>query len=526
MILGLVLAVLTSPRKPDADAATGRDPRRIAVLYPDDYTQGRSLEYLGNGIVERLTHDLSQVDALEVVPLNAVKAYRDGKMTYDSLISKLDVGSVVEVSVQGSGERVRVTVKLTDTNTGKYLDSQTIDHELGELLSLQDSVSETVARSLRKALGKEIRVRERRAGTKNGDALELLFRGEKERDAAALIARRKHPRDAEAARRRLRIADSLLARAEAEDSEWVEPPTLRGRVALSLAKLLDEGPSRTAVLAAGLRHAEQALRKDPDDPGALEVRGTVLWQLVATSATTPAKNPRLQAAEQDLRRAIEIQPLSASAMVTLSQLLRTKGDYSEADLLVQKALDADAFLEDAEEILKELHMNAVSDANYRAAADWCARGGRLFPEHRYFVDCRLRLLVEDPSRRPDPNLAWRLVDEGNRVDPPDKGEAGPRYRPIYRQMAAAAVLARAGLKDSARAVVARARRVTDVDREMRVDVMYDEANVRLILGEEEEALRLLESYLAARPDQKSFIARDPPFRALRNDTRFQRIVRQ
>lgn len=525
MILGLLLAALTSPRPPAANPSPERDPRRIAVLYPDDYTPGRALQYLGNGLVERVTHDLSQVDGLEITPLNAVKAYRDGKMSYDSLISSLDVGSVVEVSVQGAGERVRVTVKLADTNTRKYLDSQTIDHELGDLLSLQDSVSGTVVQALRRVLGREIRVRERRAGTQSDEALALVLHGEKERDDAAVIARRKHPLDAAAAARRLRIADSLLARAEAADPEWPDPPILRGRVALSLAMLLDEGPARTQALAIGLGHAKRALDKEPDNPAALEVHGTLLWQLVATAATTPAKDPRLAAAERDLRRAIDLEPSRATAMATLSQLLRIRGGFAEADLFAQKAVEADAFLEDAHVILNQLHFSSITMANYAAATEWCERGRRQFPEHRYFVDCRLRLLVEDPSVRPDPNLAWRLVAEGNRVDPPETARAaGHAYQPIYRQMAAAAVLARAGQKDSARAVVARARQATDVDGEMRVDVMYDEANVRLLLGEKESALRLLEGYLALRPDQKPFIARDPLFSGLAQEPRFRRIV--
>jgi Flp pilus assembly protein TadD len=75
----------------------------------------------------------------------------------------------------------------------------------------------------------------------------------------------------------------------------------------------------------------------------------------------------------------------------------------------------------------------------------------------------------------------------------------------------AAVLARAGKTDSARAVLARARAVASRDPELRLSLAYDEAYVYLLLGRPDTARALLEWTFTRRPSQRTFAARDPLF---------------
>ena len=58
------------------------------------------------------------------------------------------------------------------------------------------------------------------------------------------------------------------------------------------------------------------------------------------------------------------------------------------------------------------------------------------------------------------------------------------------------------------------------DRNAAVDLDYDEAYVRLALGDRDRALALLHDYLAARPTFRTYIARDPLFARLHADPRF------
>jgi hypothetical protein len=141
------------------------------------------------------------------------------------------------------------------------------------------------------------------------------------------------------------------------------------------------------------------------------------------------------------------------------------------------------------------------------------------------VDCHLTLMLVDTALGQNPRVAWRLVAEADRLDPEANAtSAGRPYDPIFRRMAAAAIAARAGQRDTARAVVAWARRKVGGNPSLSVDLDYDEAYVRLSLGERDAAIRLLQAYLAARPRMRPYVARDPLFATLRSDARFPAMI--
>jgi hypothetical protein len=182
---------------------------------------------------------------------------------------------------------------------------------------------------------------------------------------------------------------------------------------------------------------------------------------------------------------------------------------------VRTALGQDAWLDDADKILLRLYFGAMAQGDYDAARELCARGRAQFAGDWHFVACRLTLLREDPSAAPDPRLAWALVAELDRLYPAARArDDGMPYEPLYRRMVAAAVLARAGQADSARAVVAPLRAQAAADPELRIPLLYDEAYVALFLGDRAGARRLLDRYLAERPAFRASVARDAVFRDL------------
>ena len=85
-------------------------------------------------------------------------------------------------------------------------------------------------------------------------------------------------------------------------------------------------------------------------------------------------------------------------------------------------------------------------------------------------------------------------------------------------------LANAGLRDSARAVALRSRADPSVDPTN--DLMYLEVAARNVMGDRDEALRLLGRFLATNPQDRESIARDETwfYRGLRNDPRFVALV--
>jgi len=91
-------------------------------------------------------------------------------------------------------------------------------------------------------------------------------------------------------------------------------------------------------------------------------------------------------------------------------------------------------------------------------------------------------------------------------------------------MVVAMALARAGLKDSARAVAVRSR--ADATMDPLRELVNFEAIVRTMLGDKDEAIRLLTVYFATNPQQQSTNDKDESwwFRDLKDDPRYQALV--
>jgi len=88
----------------------------------------------------------------------------------------------------------------------------------------------------------------------------------------------------------------------------------------------------------------------------------------------------------------------------------------------------------------------------------------------------------------------------------------------------AAVLARAGFVDSSRHLLAKSRGTPSLDPAQ--DLLYDEAFVRTLLGDKDEALRLLKLYVAGHDERRADLAKDYQwwFRDLRGDPRYQALT--
>jgi hypothetical protein len=121
----------------------------------------------------------------------------------------------------------------------------------------------------------------------------------------------------------------------------------------------------------------------------------------------------------------------------------------------------------------------------------------------------------DPADPPDPAQAWALFAELERLDPPARAaDEGRAYARVFRRAVVAAVLARAGNADSARAVLARARGEASGDPVSRETFFFDEAYATLLMGDSAGARRLMDAYLRAYPERREYVARQAALRSL------------
>src|SRR5262245_25751701 len=116
--------------------------RSIAVLPFTDSSETKGQEYLGDGISEEILHTLTQVDGLRVVGRSSSFAL-EGKNTKE-VGEKLNVGIVLEGSLQRDGNRVRVTAELIDARNGFRVWTGTYDRELDSAFALQDEIARSI----------------------------------------------------------------------------------------------------------------------------------------------------------------------------------------------------------------------------------------------------------------------------------------------------------------------------------------------------------------------------------------------
>ncbi len=520
VVVALVLARRTGSGGSSA-VGSGLDPRHVAVLYFDDLSRDHSLGYLADGITEALIANLSQVQPLTVISRNGVSPYRGEAVSVDSIARALAVGTVLAGSVEQVGDRFHVTVRVVDGESGTDYRRASFDQPADALLAtVRDSLSGKVAEFLRARLGDEVRVRMERLGTSSAIAWSLRQRAEKSRkDAEAALGRDQ----AETAFAAFHQADSLAALAEVADGKWVDPMVFRGQVALRRSRLLADDP-RAALpwIQTGLGHAERALRMAPTDGSALELRGTLRyyqWTLRVT-ADPVAAQALLQSARQDLRAAVEADPNLASAYSTLSHLDYQVEDVAQAVLDARSAYERDAYLSVARDVLMRLFVGSIDLEQFSQAERWCKEETRRFPRDFRSAQCQL-LLMTTPADSPDVDSAWRLVALLDTVSPPQFRA----YISLEARFRAGGVIARAGLKDSARHVLQRTRAATTSAADPGQELLAIEAMQRTLLGDRDEAIALLKRYSAANPGHFER-GKDISWwwRDLKDDPRFKALV--
>ena len=499
-------------------AAGGLDPHRIAVRYFEDVSRGKSLGYLADGLTEALIDQLAPIPGLQVVSKDGVARYRGAGTARDSIARALDVGSLIEGSVEDAGERVRVSVRLIDGTSGVDIERKSFAAPAANPLTIRDELAQQVATFLRERLGQEVRLREQKAGTGNVAAWVLVQQAEKARkDADSLARLGELPRSA----LKFAAADSLLARAEAADSVWVEPVVLRGTIAYRRSRLAEDPTHASPWIDTGLVHAERALRREPRNGRALELRGTLrYWRWLEHLVPDPGQAAvLLRAAEQDLRGAVALEPSLAGAWSALSHLDYQKSDIVQAKIDAQRGYEADAYYSTADQILWRLFTTSYDLEQPIDAVHWCEQGRARFPGNPRFVQCQILAMTTRMGAHDVPK-AWQLLGELQQVTPPQQW----RFERLKAQMVIAAVIARAGFADSARHVLVRSRGAPDSDP--RRDLPYNEAFVRWLLGDKGEAIRLLKEYVAAYPERRADLARDQSwwFRDLRTDPRYQELA--
>jgi serine/threonine-protein kinase len=211
-----------------------------------------------------------------------------------------------------------------------------------------------------------------------------------------------------------------------------------------------------------------------------------------------------------------INPAQAGAWASLSHLYNNDPTTTSSHVIdaAQRAYEADAFLSNASTIVERLFYTSYDLDQLVDAARWCAEGQKRFPSESAFTICQLYLMTMR-GQDPRPDSAWRLAQSPLITDEYQKAEA---------RMMTAGVLARALLRDSAKAVARGAVLSPELDPTR--DLYLQQSFVYLLADDKPAAIAALRTYLTANPERRAAFATDPGWRlrSLMSDQAFTDLV--
>jgi TolB-like protein len=164
----------------------------IAVLPFVNLSGDKEQEYFSDGLTEELLNSLAEINELQVAARTSAFSFKGQDNDIGRIAHKLNVGTILEGSVRRSEHTIRITAQLINAVTGFHLWSKSYDRDLGDVLKLQTEIATSVASALKVTLLGDIAAKIELGGTGNAAAFDAYLRGSKavssRRDAKDLPA--------------------------------------------------------------------------------------------------------------------------------------------------------------------------------------------------------------------------------------------------------------------------------------------------------------------------------------------------
>ena len=121
---------------------------RIAVLPLTNMSPDPADEYLADGLTDEIISALSKIAEAEVISRTSVMQYKKVAKLVKEVSRELDVGIVLEGSVRKAGNKLRVTIQMIDAVKDRHLWAESYDRELDDIFSIQTDIARRVADGL------------------------------------------------------------------------------------------------------------------------------------------------------------------------------------------------------------------------------------------------------------------------------------------------------------------------------------------------------------------------------------------
>ena len=450
--------------------------KAIAVLPLANMSADPENEYFSDGMTEEIIGALSKVPGLQVASRTSCFSFKGKEVDIRQVGEKLGVASVLTGSVRKIGNRIRITAQLVNAESGYHLWSETYDRQLEDVFAIQDELSRAIVDALKLRLGSESD--QLVVPTKNLEAYNLYLKGRffffrfTELGLRKSLELFQHVLIQEPgyARAYSGIADCWCELAD----DWVAPD--------------DAYPRAKAA-------ATTALRLDAELVEAMTSIGKVLcwyeWDFPG--------------AEQQLRRAVALNPNYTEAHWTFGSVLPAVGQLGEAIGEMKKAITLDPLHPHHSRWLGRFLLYAK---DYAAAI---AQGHKTLELHAdYFhayLDIGTAFLAQGNAEEA---LQWYQRSQGL--------ETSVRSYDAYIVRA----LAPLGRSDEAEAILARLEEESG-QHYIRSEIL---AMGYAAVGNLDKAFACLEKAFQARSAGLIYLHLDPGYAPLRQDPRYDALVKR
>ena len=160
-----------------ARARTQSSKLSIAVLPFRNLSDDTAQRYFSDGITEDIITELSRFRSLTVIARHSSFAFRDQPLDAGEIAQKLGVECIVEGSVRRAGNRIRITARLIDAESGSQLWSEHYDRDLTDIFAVQDEIVDAIVATLPERIDEAGMRLARRKRPENLTAYDCFLRG-------------------------------------------------------------------------------------------------------------------------------------------------------------------------------------------------------------------------------------------------------------------------------------------------------------------------------------------------------------
>jgi TolB-like protein/DNA-binding winged helix-turn-helix (wHTH) protein/Flp pilus assembly protein TadD len=479
--LGLLLAVAAVWlwRGREEQLVTPGAVKSIAILpfkslNPKPDAQGND-EYLGVGLADVLITRLSNVSELAVRPTKSVLRFAEK----DPLQAgrELRVDSVLDGSVQQSGNRVRVTLRLLRVADNQPLWAYQCDETCTDVFALQDTISQKVTEALALKLTGDEQRRLVKRYTENVEAYRAYLKG------------------------RYHYLHFSLEDIDQGIASFQQALKLDANYALAYAGLAALYSAFSGEFAAPHEYkpkaralAEQALKLDEHLAEAHAVLARVRcyydWDYAG--------------AEQEFKRALALNPNLADTNMWYGEYLALMGRFDEALVAMKRAAQLDPL---SPFIAMQAGFPFYLSNRYDEALEYLRQGLALGPRSRAVrINLGITCATKGESAKAVAELQ-QLIQSGDRT--------------LSAQIFLAFAQARAGDRAAAQATLKQV-----LSSHTGYVASYPVATVYAALGEHEQAFAWLERAYTERSEYMVWLKTDPRLNSLRADPRFADLLQR